>query len=217
RFGAARLAGLRQPARLVGIERLDFLPETHALGYLLEHLALRRRRLVLGQRPAQRGACQRIGQRGMARHAGGVVVARRVGPRQPPALTAVHVPGRRFRIPPRRRRKVLRLRHREARQETRREDERSHRLNSASRTTMASAVRLIVSGVVSKLFARIANTSGSPSAVVTKPESPRTFDIEPVLARALPSAAVLFMRFLRLPSRPAIGRLSSNGPLSELC
>ena len=44
------------------------------------------------------------------------------------------------------------------------------------------------------------------------PDVPRTAVIEPVFARALPSAGVPFMRFASVPSRPAIGSDASNGP-----
>jgi hypothetical protein len=85
------------------------------------------------------------------------------------------------------------------------------RPNCASSTTIASVAASTTSADASKLLARIEKTSRSPLALVTYPQSARTFDIEPVFARALPSAAVPFMRFESVPSRPAIGNAASNG------
>jgi arabinofuranosyltransferase len=85
------------------------------------------------------------------------------------------------------------------------------RVNRASRTTMPSVAASTTSAVVSKLLARIEKTSRSPSAVVTYPDSARTFDIDPLFARALPSAAVPFMRLESVPSLPATGSEASNG------
>src|SRR6185503_15914372 len=90
-----------------------------------------------------------------------------------------------------------------------------HRLAQfARRTTIASVAALTTSGGVSKLFATIANASGSPPADVTKPDSERTPVIDPLFARAFPSAGVPFIRFAIVPSRPAIGSDASNGPRS---
>jgi len=80
---------------------------------------------------------------------------------------------------------------------------------------IASSAAVIAAGGVSKLLARMANTSGSPDADVTYPDVPRTLVIDPVFARALPSAAVPFIRFASDQSRPAIGSDAANGPLSD--
>lgn len=85
------------------------------------------------------------------------------------------------------------------------------RVNCASRTTIASVAALTTSGAVSKLLARIEKASRSPLAAVTYPDSARTFAIDPLLARALPSAAVPFIRFDSVPSRPATGSDASKG------
>ena len=70
---------------------------------------------------------------------------------------------------------------------------------------------IATSGIVPKLFATIAKISGWPSALVTYPASDRTLASVPDLARALPSAAVPFMRVASVPSRPAMGSEASNG------
>jgi arabinofuranosyltransferase len=90
------------------------------------------------------------------------------------------------------------------------------RVNCASRTTIASTAALTTSAGVPKLFARMENTSRSPSAAVTYPESARTFDIEPLFARTLPSAGVPFIWFDNVPSWPAIGNDASNGARSAV-
>src|SRR5258708_30433843 len=208
RFGAARLAGFRKAACLIGVEGLDVAPQAHALGHVFQHLALRRGRVMLAKRAAQRRPRKRVRQRGVTRHARGVVIARSGRSRQPPPLTPVEIGGGRFGVP-----RGGILRSGESGGHTHRENNCLHRLNSERRTTIASVAWLIVAGAVSKLLAMIAKTSGSPSAELTYPDRLRTLVMEPVFARALPSARVAFMR-VRRPSPPATGRLASNGALS---
>src|SRR6476620_1477651 len=64
---------------------------------------------------------------------------------------------------------------------------RHFRVKFDSVSTARSAIQLIVAEGMTKSFARIENTSISPSRVWTKPESERTFEMEPVFARAFPS------------------------------
>ena len=80
----------------------------------------------------------------------------------------------------------------------------------ANDSTARSAIRLIVPDGITKSFARMENTSISPSRVFTNPDSARVLAIDPVLARAFPSARVPRNRVLIVPSFPAIGSVDRN-------
>ena len=99
RFGAARFRRLRQAGGLVGIERLNFLPETNAMHDVIEHSALIRGRRGFGKCRAESGPPQGIGREGMAGDAKGAVVARGFGPVHPPGGAFVEITGGGFGIP----------------------------------------------------------------------------------------------------------------------
>src|SRR5262245_54188601 len=63
RFRTARLAGLGQASRLIGIEWLDFLPKPDTFRYVREENAFRRRSLRFVQSSMKRRTCQPIRKR----------------------------------------------------------------------------------------------------------------------------------------------------------
>ena len=89
-----------------------------------EHRLLGRRRPVLAENAVERGARQRVGQRGVARNARRVVIARRVGPMEPPLHAAVEIASRGLGVP-RQRRTVRRLGRRCANRRNRADTERA--------------------------------------------------------------------------------------------
>ena len=91
RFDAARFARFGHAVLLIGIKGIDFVPQVHPLGHVVEHRQFGRAALRARQAAAQAGAGQHMRQRGVARNAHGIMIALRLGPVPPPVEPCVEI------------------------------------------------------------------------------------------------------------------------------